>query len=470
VRFASAVQALLRGGFDAFVELSPHPVLYGPILEGIEHAGAEAAVVRTLQRDEPESDAMLATLGALHVAGHSIRWSVPFPQLRSVARLPRYPWQRQRYWVGASGDDGAGLYGAQGAAAAAPDGEPAEENLAWATPERRRELVRTTVRRRVARILGVDPDAPLDGATPFRDLGMRSVMLIELGVALARVLDVKVPQGMTLSHPTIDQLSAALYEVWEREHASGRASVTASSDDVFGGHDRASPSAARANGRSEVGPRSAVAPEDGVRDVEALRAPADLLAPVVPTRRGEPTPVRGGKGFAKARRLVQRFLAPPLLASGIFLVRFGARVSPRAEVELSPRLRFGRGCAVSSFTKIKASDGPLVFGDRASIATCCFIHAGRAGLRIGDDFLCGPNVNIVSSNYSFESLDVPLADQGIVSQGIRIGHNVWVGAGATILDGTEIGDNTIVGAGAVCNGRYPPNVILDGNPARAIPR
>jgi acetyltransferase-like isoleucine patch superfamily enzyme len=123
---------------------------------------------------------------------------------------------------------------------------------------------------------------------------------------------------------------------------------------------------------------------------------------------------------------------------------------------------------VSSFTKIKVSRGPLRMGDRGGFATGCFVSAGAAGIRIGDNFVCGPNVTISSNTYIHDRPDEHLEDLGVASKGIEIGNHCWVGAGAAILDGTVLGDNTIVVANSLVNRRYPPNSILQGNPARVI--
>jgi acetyltransferase-like isoleucine patch superfamily enzyme len=54
------------------------------------------------------------------------------------------------------------------------------------------------------------------------------------------------------------------------------------------------------------------------------------------------------------------------------------------------------------------------------------------------------------------------------SKPIRIGTNVWLGAGSMILKGVKIGDNAVVGAGAVVASNVPPNAIVFGNPAKVI--
>jgi acetyltransferase-like isoleucine patch superfamily enzyme len=166
--------------------------------------------------------------------------------------------------------------------------------------------------------------------------------------------------------------------------------------------------------------------------------------------------------------LLKRFLVPRFVVSLYYYLKFRAKISPRAEVELSSNLRFGPDCTVSSFTKIKATHGPLVMGARCGLGTGCFLSAGEEGTIIGDNFVCGPNTVITSSNYIYDDLSAHLEDQGHTSRGIRIGDNVWIGSSSVILDGSELGDNTIVVANSLVNRRYPPNSILQGNPAKLI--
>ena len=63
--------------------------------------------------------------------------------------------------------------------------------------------------------------------------------------------------------------------------------------------------------------------------------------------------------------MVRRFLTPSYVTSLAFYLQSRTKVSPRAEVELSPNLKFGRGCTVSSFVKIKSTAGPLSIGERS---------------------------------------------------------------------------------------------------------
>lgn len=49
-----------------------------------------------------------------------------------------------------------------------------------------------------------------------------------------------------------------------------------------------------------------------------------------------------------------------------------------------------------------------------------------------------------------------------------IGNDIWIGAGAIILDGRTVGDGAIVGAGAVVVRDVEPYAVVGGVPARTI--
>ena len=49
-----------------------------------------------------------------------------------------------------------------------------------------------------------------------------------------------------------------------------------------------------------------------------------------------------------------------------------------------------------------------------------------------------------------------------------IGHDVWIGYGATVLPGVKIGTGAVIGARAVVAKDIPPYAIAVGNPAKVI--
>jgi acetyltransferase-like isoleucine patch superfamily enzyme len=169
-----------------------------------------------------------------------------------------------------------------------------------------------------------------------------------------------------------------------------------------------------------------------------------------------------------AGSFARRFLVPRWGVSLYYFLKYRCRVSARAEVELSPFLKIGSHSEIGSFTKIKASHGPLHIGRRCFIGAGCFIAAHQGGVIIGDDCLISPNVTILSSNYNYRRLDVPIGQQGFTTQGVTIGDNVWIGSGACVLDGSRIGSGVIVTPNSVVSGGVPDNAIVQGNPARII--
>lgn len=170
----------------------------------------------------------------------------------------------------------------------------------------------------------------------------------------------------------------------------------------------------------------------------------------------------------KLKKVIQRFLVPSFVITIIYAFKYKCMVSPRAEVELSPLLKIGKGTQIGSFTKIKASDGPLTIGAYVTIGNNSFLSADKGGVSIGDYSMFGPNVTVVGNNYRFDRLDIPMSQQEKTSKGIVIGNDVWVGSGAVILDGVKIADGVIVGAGSVVTKDIEPNKIVAGVPAKVI--
>ena len=168
------------------------------------------------------------------------------------------------------------------------------------------------------------------------------------------------------------------------------------------------------------------------------------------------------------KKIIQRFLCPSFIVSVYYYFKFKCYISLKAEVELSSNLVIGRGTQISSFTKIKASDGLLTIGSEVSIATNSFIASHAGGIEIGDYCLISPNVSIVAVNYSYDKINVPICEQEQISKGIKIGNNVWIGSGAVILDGVRIEEGVIITPNSVVSSHVPRNSIVQGNPAKII--
>jgi acetyltransferase-like isoleucine patch superfamily enzyme len=170
----------------------------------------------------------------------------------------------------------------------------------------------------------------------------------------------------------------------------------------------------------------------------------------------------------KLSKVAKRFLVPSIVVTAIYWRKYGCMISPRAEVELSPRLKIGRGTEISSFVKLKASDGDLSIGEQVSVGSGCFLSADAGGLHIGDFCMIGPNTSIIGNDYKYDRLDVPVIKQEKTSRGISIGNDVWVGAGCVITDGVTIGDHCIIAPNSLVKNSLPAGTIAMGNPAKKI--
>ena len=87
------------------------------------------------------------------------------------------------------------------------------------------------------------------------------------------------------------------------------------------------------------------------------------------------------------------------------------------------------------------------------------------GIDIGDEVMIGPNVSLLSSGHPLEPTQ---RRRGITAAPIVIGRNVWIGAGAMVLQGVTVGADAVVAAGAIVSKDVPAATVVAGAPARVI--
>lgn len=131
-------------------------------------------------------------------------------------------------------------------------------------------------------------------------------------------------------------------------------------------------------------------------------------------------------------------------------------------------VKIGERSTIHQHALIIANGGEIRIGSGFSLNPYSILYSGTAGLIIGDNVRIAAHVVIVPENHNFERLDVPIRYQGLSSKGIIIGSDVWIGAGAKILDGSVIGDGCVIAANAVVNRKFAANTILGGIPAVPI--
>jgi acyl transferase domain-containing protein/acyl carrier protein len=99
VLFSNVVKKLLDDGFDAFLEISPHPILLPAIQQCLFHFERDGVALGSLRRDESERRSLMSTLASLYALGRPVEWSGVYRSRGACVALPSYPWQRERFWL-----------------------------------------------------------------------------------------------------------------------------------------------------------------------------------------------------------------------------------------------------------------------------------------------------------------------------------------------------------------------------------
>lgn len=168
-------------------------------------------------------------------------------------------------------------------------------------------------------------------------------------------------------------------------------------------------------------------------------------------------------GMSEADRTDQAAFQAALTAAcgasfgeNVFISR-GAHLFDIKELSLGNNSVIAADVVCRNFSLKMGSHGTINFG--------CYL---QGPITIGNDVRIAPKVNIIAENHRFANPDIPIRCQGCESKGIEIGHDVWIGCNATILDGVKIGAHAVVAAGATVTKDVPAYSVVGGCPAKVI--
>ncbi|NUR82675.1 MAG: amino acid adenylation domain-containing protein, partial [Nonomuraea sp.] len=204
VRLAASIDALAQQGYDAFVEVSPHPVLLREVQENLEHSGTPFCAVGTLRRGQGGRERLLQSLAAAFAGGIAVDWR-PVLGDGPAADLPTYAFQRKRFWMNTP---------APGVATGEDDSLeahlPAEEevrpglaaDLLSGSEQDQQAATLDLVRSVVAGVLGHESADEIAPDARFLDLGMDSLTALEVRNRLNRGTGLALPISKVFDHAT----------------------------------------------------------------------------------------------------------------------------------------------------------------------------------------------------------------------------------------------------------------------------
>jgi acetyltransferase-like isoleucine patch superfamily enzyme len=145
------------------------------------------------------------------------------------------------------------------------------------------------------------------------------------------------------------------------------------------------------------------------------------------------------------------------------LVLLDAKGTQNRGIDLGRGVFLGRGSILS------CKDGDIALGDHTNLGFHCEVFSGSSVV-VGRYGLLAAQAYLVGGGHEFEEAGVAVIEQARSSRGIVLGDNVWLGTGAKVLDGVRIGNDVVVGAGAVVTADLPDGVVAAGLPARVLRR
>jgi len=134
-----------------------------------------------------------------------------------------------------------------------------------------------------------------------------------------------------------------------------------------------------------------------------------------------------------------------------------------------PAVAIGRASGIYSGTLFELGPaGEVVIGDYCTLVGV--VLATNRRVRIGDYCFLAHDVVIADTPFATPAAARD-ADPGAGPASdicVELDDDVWIGAGAILLDGARIGRGAIVGAAAVVDFEVPEYAIVAGNPARVV--
>lgn len=186
---------------------------------------------------------------------------------------------------------------------------------------------------------------------------------------------------------------------------------------------------------------------------------------------------QGLKGNPKLKRWIDRFIMNQRDTRPRWYIRLlaplyqhrgrGSKIYWSVRMDTPPYRKFSLGTksVIESYCCINNAVGDVVIGDHTRIG----IHNTIIGpVTIGNHVNLAQGITVTALNHNFKDTTLRIDEQGVSTNPVTIGDDVWIGANAVILPGVTIGRHVVVAAGAVVTKDVPDNCVVGGIPAKVL--
>ena len=183
------------------------------------------------------------------------------------------------------------------------------------------------------------------------------------------------------------------------------------------------------------------------------------------------------KESPRLKRLVDWLIMNPVQTRPRWYVRMLAplyqhrgkcsKIHRSVRMDTPPYRQFSLGdySVVESYSCINNAVGDVIIGDHTRVG----LHNTVIGpVTIGSHVNLAQGITVTALNHNFAEKDLRIDEQGVSTNPVTIGDDIWIGANAVILPGVTIGNHSVVAAGAVVTKDVPPYTLVAGVPAKII--
>lgn len=220
IHLLQTIQALEKKIQGVYIELSPHPVLLPAIQEIVESCGRTPLTLASLNKAESEATTLYNSLARLYELGWNIQWSQLYPKPQPIISLPTYPWQHQIYWLEETLQNthfaGSGLTARLNRSSKAALFKPKQtplnrETLLKQNAKTQLQTLTNYLQIQVAQVLKL-PAHELNTSQPLKNMGIGSLMGMELYNRVKRELGVTLSTSQFLKGPSIEEIAGLIQE------------------------------------------------------------------------------------------------------------------------------------------------------------------------------------------------------------------------------------------------------------------